>query len=100
MGSDLRDFPLPARHRVRNAKKGAAVMLVPASAGLLTRGGGTKAACVLCIPLHFIPMITILPPAIALASAYLGWQFCREVRAIAVGLPYLSSLHEYFAILW
>merc|ERR1719491_2452553 len=39
------------------------------------------------IPLHFIPVLTILPPAVSLTSAYCGWQFCREVRAIAVGLP-------------
>jgi len=39
------------------------------------------------LPLQLIPKMAILPPVIALSSAYWGWQFCREVRAIAIGLP-------------
>lgn len=39
------------------------------------------------LPLQLIPKLAILPPAMSLLCAYWGWQFCREVRAIAVGLP-------------
>mmetsp|Transcript_62329 Transcript_62329/g.118276 ORF Transcript_62329/g.118276 Transcript_62329/m.118276 type:complete len:384 (-) Transcript_62329:73-1224(-) len=42
------------------------------------------------VPLHAIPKLSILPPILGLASAYWGWQFCREVKAIAVGLPGLG----------
>lgn len=39
------------------------------------------------LPLQLIPKMAILPPAVSLLCTYWGWQFCREVRAIAVGLP-------------
>lgn len=42
------------------------------------------------VPLQFIPKLSILPPILGLLSAYWGWQFCREVKAIAVGLPGLG----------
>lgn len=38
------------------------------------------------VPLHFLPMLALLPPAFSLMAAYCGWQFCREVNAIAAGL--------------
>eukprot|EP00913_Durusdinium_trenchii_P035545 g33264.t1 len=38
------------------------------------------------VPVHFLPLLAILPPSIALFGAYCGWQFCKEVSAIAAGL--------------
>eukprot|EP00435_Cladocopium_sp_Y103_P026441 s1440_g6.t1 len=37
------------------------------------------------VPVHFLPLLAILPPSIALFGAYCGWQFCKEVTAIAAG---------------
>lgn len=39
------------------------------------------------VPVHFLPLLAILPPSIALFGAYCGWQFCKEVSAIAAGHP-------------
>jgi hypothetical protein len=39
------------------------------------------------IPLHFLPLMACLPPIVGVATAYCGWQFCKELRAIAAGLP-------------
>jgi len=38
-------------------------------------------------PLRFLPMLSVLPPVICLTAAYWGWQFSRELRAIARGQP-------------
>jgi len=38
-------------------------------------------------PLRFLPAFVVLPPVISLTAAYWGWQFCRELRAIAAGRP-------------
>lgn len=38
------------------------------------------------VPLHYIPWTALLPPTISLLSCYWGWQFCKELRAIGVGL--------------
>ncbi|CAJ1368687.1 unnamed protein product [Effrenium voratum] len=37
------------------------------------------------VPVHFLPLLAIVPPSIALFGAYCGWQFCKEVNAIAAG---------------
>jgi len=37
-------------------------------------------------PIHYLPFAVILPPLVACAAAYCGWEFCREIRAIAAGL--------------
>lgn len=39
------------------------------------------------IPLHHIPWLAILPPTIALLSCYWGWEFCKELRSIGLGMP-------------
>jgi len=39
------------------------------------------------VPLHFLPMLACGPPVLSLCAAYFGWQFFREVRALAGGLP-------------
>lgn len=39
------------------------------------------------VPLQDIPLMAIVPPLVALCSAYWGWEFSREIRAMAVGLP-------------
>lgn len=43
------------------------------------------------LPLQLIPKLAVLPPAMSILCTYWGWQFCREVRAIAVGLPGYGS---------
>lgn len=37
------------------------------------------------VPLHYIPFLAILPPAVSLLSCYWGWQYCQELRAIGAG---------------
>merc|ERR1712060_737335 len=39
------------------------------------------------VPVHWLPIMAAVPPALSLVSAYCGWQFCKEVQAIAAGLP-------------
>lgn len=38
------------------------------------------------VPLHHIPWMAILPPAIGLLTCYWGWQFCKELQAIGSGM--------------
>jgi len=38
------------------------------------------------VPIHFLPWLAIIPPAVSLLGAYCGWQFSKEVRAIYSGL--------------
>lgn len=38
------------------------------------------------VPLHFLPVFALVPPGTSLFAAYCGWQFCKEVNAIAAGL--------------
>lgn len=38
------------------------------------------------VPLSHLPMLTTLPPTLALLTVYWGWQFCRELQAIGLGM--------------
>eukprot|EP00931_Biecheleriopsis_adriatica_P064698 TRINITY_DN39429_c0_g1_i1.p1 TRINITY_DN39429_c0_g1~~TRINITY_DN39429_c0_g1_i1.p1 ORF type:complete len:302 (+),score=58.78 TRINITY_DN39429_c0_g1_i1:60-965(+) len=37
------------------------------------------------VPLHYLPVLAVVPPCVALCGAYCGWQFCKELTAIAAG---------------
>lgn len=37
------------------------------------------------VPFGAIPLMPIVSPAVSLATAYCGWQFCQEVYAISAG---------------
>jgi len=39
------------------------------------------------VPLQMLPIMPILAPVAAITSAYFGYQFCKEVRKIAGGIP-------------
>merc|ERR1712190_553386 len=39
------------------------------------------------VPFQSLPMLTYLPPIVCITSAYCGWQFYKELRAIAAGMP-------------
>merc|ERR1719254_367489 len=37
------------------------------------------------VPVAHLPLLLMVPPAVAISAAYCGWQFCKEVRAISAG---------------
>lgn len=37
------------------------------------------------VPIHYMPLFIVLPPLVAIAASFCGWQFCKELRAIASG---------------
>eukprot|EP00440_Ansanella_granifera_P011929 gb/GFBE01012966.1/.p1 GENE.gb/GFBE01012966.1/~~gb/GFBE01012966.1/.p1 ORF type:complete len:315 (+),score=46.95 gb/GFBE01012966.1/:1-945(+) len=37
------------------------------------------------VPVHFLPALALVPPAVAVFGAYCGWQFCKEATGIAAG---------------
>jgi len=37
------------------------------------------------ISLRHLPLLVSIPPVVSILAAYCGWQFCRELRAIASG---------------
>jgi len=39
------------------------------------------------VPLHYLPWSQVAMPVASILSAYFSWEFCRELRAIATGLP-------------
>merc|ERR1712228_1155677 len=37
------------------------------------------------LPLYLLPKLALVPPAVGITAAYCGYQFCKEVTAIAAG---------------
>lgn len=51
------------------------------------------------VPLHYLPLWSMLPSAISLANTYFCWQFIKEIKAINEGLNYSGPQDSCFVSL-